>query len=235
MFWKKAHKKYSHFTSEDDDIKKYLKISSEMQESSYRGLVGHIQDIGHRWVASRTLPGPVLEIGFGAGHHLSFYKGDKNNYFVSEYSKFHVGSDAWKNIRGHGVRCDARSLPFHADIFNTVISSGNLEHIQDLKNVFQEVHRVLVPKGRFLISLPCEGGLFWNMGRELTTRRYFQKKYGINYDKIIAYEHVWDFKGVFKEIKKCRLFLVERQEMFPFRIPVHHLNLISCIQCSAIK
>ncbi len=235
MFWKKAHKKYGHFTSYDYDIKKYLKISSEFQEDSYEGIVGYIQDMGHRWIAKRTLPGPVLEIGFGSGRHSLFYKGNKSNYFVSEYSGFHVGSDAWKNIRGHGIRCDAQSLPFRSNIFNTVISIYNLEHILNLNNVFREVHRVLTPKGRFLIALPCEGGFFWNLGRELTTRRYFQKKYGINYDKIIAYEHVWDFKGVFEEIKKCRLFQVERQEKFPFRIPTHHLNLISCIQCLAIN
>src|SRR5262249_60886097 len=115
--------------------------------------------------------------------------------------------------------------------FSTVISIYNLEHILDLQRVLSEVHRVLDPGGSFLIALPCEGGLAWNLGRELTTRRQFQKKYGINYDKIIAYEHVRDFRGVFEELAASRLFDVVRQRFFPALVPSVDLNLVACIEC----
>ncbi|MFX1535017.1 MAG: hypothetical protein ACFFDI_12400, partial [Promethearchaeota archaeon] len=32
-------------------------------------------------------------------------------------------------------------------------------------------------------------GIAWGLGRFLTTRRYVHKNYGINYDKIICWEH----------------------------------------------
>ncbi len=116
-----------------------------------------------------------------------------------------------------------------------MISIYNLEHIADLESVCREVYRVLGPGGRFLIALPCEGGLLWNIGRELTTRRRFQRRYGINYDKVIAYEHVRDFPGVFAEIRRAGLFRIDRRQMLPFRVPTHHLNLIACIECAALK
>jgi|TARA_B100001964_G_scaffold39467_1_gene43041 SAM-dependent methyltransferase len=235
MFWKKAREMYGHVTSQDDDIKRYLEISSEFLENGYEGLVGYIQDIGHLWIANKTQPGPVLEIGFGAGRHQLFYKGNKKDYFISEYSGLHVNSDAWKDIRGRGLRCDACRLPYHSNIFKTVISIYNLEHISDLEHVFQEIHRVLMLKGRLLIALPCEGGLLWNIGRELTTRRNFQKQYGINYDKVIAYEHVWDYGGVLEKLRISKLFKIEQYKMFPFCIPNHHFNLIACIECKAIN
>jgi hypothetical protein len=43
--------------------------------------------------------------------------------------------------------------------------------------------------GLILGGIPCEGGLAWGLGRYLTTRRYVHKNYGINYDKIICWEH----------------------------------------------
>jgi len=217
---------------DDPDIQRYLGLVREFQEAGYRGLVGRIHDIGHRWVAKRTLKGMVLEIGFGSGRHRLFFSGLKQNYYVSEYSCEHFHAEAWKEFQGHAVRCDARILPFRSNVFQTVISIYNLEHISDLDLVQREVHRVLKTGGRFLVVLPCEGGLFWNLGRELTTRPQIQKKYGINYDKVIAFEHVWDYPGVVGQLKESHLFRLDLIQMFPFRIPTHNLNLIACLQCS---
>ena len=231
MFWAKAHEKFAGVSIEDPDIQRYLEISSDFQQSGYGGVTGFIQDIGHRWVAKHTQPDKVLEIGFGAGRQALFYCGDKQDYFVSEYSGAHFGSRQWQEARGRGVQCDARKLPFRAAVFRTVISIYNLEHILELQRVLGEVHRVLAADGKFLIALPCEGGFAWNLGRELTTRRTFHKKYGIDYDKIIAFEHVRDFRGVFDEITRSGLFQVIQKRFFPMLVPSVDLNLVACIEC----
>jgi len=235
MFWKKAREKYGRLTAEDEDIKRYLALPGEFQEEGYRGIVGFIQDLGHQWIAKRTPPGPVLEIGFGAGRHRLFFFGRLDDYYVLEYSERYLRSEAWKDFRGRGVLGDARRLPYRSAVFRTVISIYNLEHIADLQSVFREVHRVLKPGGKFLIALPCEGGLLWNLGRELTTRRAFQKRYGINYDKVIAYEHVWDFAGVVEQLRRSGLFRIDTHAMIPLRLPTPHVNLIGCTECSGIS
>lgn len=51
-----------------------------------------------------------------------------------------------------------------------------------------ELKRILRPKGIIVGAVPCEGGLAWGLGRFLTSRRY-AKRLGINYDKIICWEH----------------------------------------------
>jgi SAM-dependent methyltransferase len=232
VFWKSARRAYAGVTSDDPDIKKFQELSAEFQKDVYKGMGGVIHDIGHRWIARRTQPGRVLEIGFGIGRHALYYSGNRQDYFVSEYSSVHFGSEHWAEIRGRGVHCDARNLPFRAKAFHTVISIYNLEHIQDLQQVFREVHQVLTTDGKFLIALPCEGGLAWNLGRELTTRRVFQKKYGVNYDKIIAYEHVWDFCGVLNELVRSGLFTITLKRFFPSLLPSVDLNLIACIECT---
>jgi SAM-dependent methyltransferase len=234
VFWKKARRTYAGVTCDDPDIQAFHALSANFQTDVYKGVGGRIHDIGHRWIASRTQPGKALEIGFGSGRHALFFSGNKQDYFVSEYSNVHFGSKYWQDVRGRGVQCDARKLPFCDAAFQTVISIYNLEHIQDLQRVFSEVHRVLAASGAFLVALPCEGGLAWNLGRELTTRRRFQKKYRVNYDKIIAYEHVWDFKGVLNELIKCGMFEITCKRYFPSLFPSVDLNLIGCIECRKI-
>lgn len=235
MFWRQARAKYGHLTVEDEDIKRYLQLTSNFQQESYQGIVGYINDIGHHWIAQHTTTGPILEIGFGIGRHSSFFKGNPTEYYISEYSAQNCRGETWQNFRGRATLCDARTLPYLSDTFKTVISIYNLEHIPDLAQVLSEVHRVLASEGHFLIALPCEGGLLWNVGREWTTRRYFQKRYGLNYDKIIAYEHVWDLSGVIATLQKTGLFHIKKQKMYPFRCSIPHLNLIACLSCQVLK
>lgn len=235
MFWKAARTAYAGITADDPDIQRYLAISALLQQEGNEGIVGRIHDIGHEWVARRTRPGRTLEIGFGSGRHASFHRGESRDYFPSEYSSWHFASAPWRKIRGHGIGCDARRLPYRDGVFTTVVSIYNLEHIDDLQAVLREVRRVLQSDGEFLIALPCEGGLLWNLGRELTTRRQFQKQYSINYDKAIAFEHVRDFRGVYDEIRRSGLFEIRDVRRFPFLLPTHHLNLIACLRCTVSK
>jgi len=234
MFWSRARATYQDVSADDEDVQKFLRLSNNFQTDIYQGLNGKIQDLGHQWVAQRTPAGKVLEIGFGAGRHSLFYAGRREDYFASEYSSVHANTPRWKDVRGRVLRCDARRLPFPAASFQAVISIYNLEHIADLQSVFSEVHRVLAPAGTFLIALPCEGGLLWNIGRELTSRRMFMKKYGINYDKVIAFEHVWDFRGVYRHILECGLFHIQTIRFLPLLLPFADLNLIACLDCSRI-
>jgi SAM-dependent methyltransferase len=236
LFWAKARRAYAGITADDEDIRRYFRVASEFQQSGYGGVTGAVQDIGHRWVAARTPPGRVLEIGAGAGRHALFYRGAASDLVASERDAVHFSAAPWRGpLRGRGVRCDARRLPFARGAFDTVISIYNLEHIPDLAGVLGEVRRVLADDGRFLVALPCEGGFLWNLGRELTTRRAFQRRYGINYDKVIAYEHVRDLRGVIGEMRRVGGYTIEPARYFPLCLPSVHLNLVACLELRPIR
>lgn len=230
MFWRAARAAYAGVSADDEEIRRYLRLTPSFQQDGYRGLVGLIHDWGHRWIAQRTIAGPVVEIGSGAGRHGARFA-RRADFFPTELSADLMRLESWRAYRGRGVRCDARRLPFLSASVRTLISIYNLEHISDLPAVLAEVHRVLVQSGTLLVALPCEGGLLWNVGRELTTRRGFQRRYGLNYDKIIAYEHVWDFPGVLARLRESDLFTTVRIRFLPTGIPSHHVNLIACLEC----
>jgi SAM-dependent methyltransferase len=231
VFWKKARILYSKADLNDPDINSYLNICDEIQNTGNKGILGTIHDLGHEWVAKQTNEYPVLELGFGLGAHGRFVDKSRNDYFVSEYREKYTHASSWKTFAGRGTRADARFLPYKNGSFSTIVSLYNFEHIWELNFVFSEIHRVLRSNGSLLFAIPCEGGLAWNLGRELTTRRKFNRKYGINYDKIIAYEHVHDFTSILSILKQSDLFTFQSQAYLPFRFPSVNCNLIAGFHC----
>ena len=92
-----------------------------------------------------------------------------------------------------------------------MISVYNLEHLPDPHLALKEWRRVVKNKGIISIALPIEGGLAWNTGRHLKTRRFF-KKNGLDYDLIIAREHInafYKLKYLINYYFKSTLAIVE--------------------------
>lgn len=59
---------------------------------------------------------------------------------------------------------DAEDMPFEDNIFDLVISNNTLHLIKNPLKMFNEVHRVLKPTGRFIITDYKRSwlGIFWN-------------------------------------------------------------------------
>lgn len=226
MFWKKAREKYKGINESDSDIIKYFKIMAAFQGSGYGGVAGFVQDLGHKYVSRFTAQGRILEIGFGLGRQALFFKGDPDDYYPTDINDKYINCKQWGRFKNACV-ADATQLSFEDDFFDTVVSIYNLEHIQHIENVLNEIKRVLKPDGRFIVALPCEGGLAWNIGRELTTRRHFIKSYQINYDKVIAFEHVHDLKFL-KRVLEKKFGSPMKPRYYPFFVGSVNLNLIYC-------
>ena len=59
------------------------------------------------------------------------------------------------------LRSVGEDLPFRDATFDFVISWQTLEHVQDVKKCILEMLRVLKPKGKLRICLPCYGSSFF--------------------------------------------------------------------------
>lgn len=225
MFWSKARKVYNDVAIDDIDIVKYSNIVDQVMIDGYKGLTGYIQDLGHKFVSDYTQQGRTLEIGFGKGRQSRFYKGEKSNYYPTEIDMTVIDENIWKSYE-NACLADARKLPFENEFFDNIVSIYNLEHICELELVIQEFNRVIKKNGKIIVALPCEDGLLYNIGREISTRRVYTKKYQINYDKIIATQHVHNLKFI-KDLFDNE-FINIKQRFYPLRIPSINLNLIYC-------
>ena len=140
----------------------------------------------------------ILEIGPGIIRHLQFIKNKPVKYSICDINE-DILNISKQQLRTAQIPCDSillqserssSELPFSDESFDIVISFNSLEHLYPLDIHLIEIKRILKKVGGQLVGgFPCEGGLAWGLGRFLTTRRYVHKNYGINYDKIICWEH----------------------------------------------
>jgi SAM-dependent methyltransferase len=142
----------------------------------------------------------ILEVGPGRIRHLQLLQGHPQKYVVCDIRESFLKT-ACQQLLNAGIPYErvalsrknakeyAWKLPFPDESFDIVISFYSLEHLYPLDGYLTEITRTLKRGGQIVGGIPCEGGLPWGIGRFLTTRRYVHKNYGINYDKIICWEH----------------------------------------------
>jgi SAM-dependent methyltransferase len=138
----------------------------------------------------------VLEVGPGIIGHMKYMKNKPAKYVVCDIREeaLHLAEEVLclAEVPYEAILLNTdvgAELPFVEESFDILISFNSLEHLYPLDEYLLDVKRILKPGGQVVGGIPCEGGLTWGLGRFLTTRRYVHKNYGINYDKIICWEH----------------------------------------------
>ena len=129
--------------------------------------------------AGGCLPGRVLVDGCGIGMYLEH---------LAPYASSMVGLDIEheRAVQAHAhtlqVLCAAgESLPFPSTTFDLVLSHEVLEHVQDDRQVIQEIIRVLRPGGRLVLFCPNRGYPFETHGIYWQGRYYFGNVPLVNY------------------------------------------------------
>ncbi len=100
----------------------------------------------------KELSGKVLDFGCGSSPYKSIIKFD-------EYVRVDFSNDA--HPIGNSVIdvfYDGSTLPFENNTFDSILCTEVFEHIPNLDHIVKELHRVLKPQGKILISVP----FIWN-------------------------------------------------------------------------
>lgn len=202
------------------------RIISEHLQWGYRGLLGWIQASGHvhveRLSHKTSVTARVLEVGCGRLWHLNV--GTHGRYYGLDYSLAHLRQGREKFPGVSVIQGDAYLLPFCDAAFHRVISVYTMEHLHRLPDALFEIRRVLRPGGEFVGAIPTEGGLATSFGRWLTSKRYFERKYNVDYLKIVRSEHCNTYKEVIVELR--RVFRSVTLRYLPFYVLTGHLNPI---------
>jgi SAM-dependent methyltransferase len=188
---------------------------------------GLIERFNHGWPARTARPAErTLELGAGLGEHLEF----EPDYARASYAACELRPEMAARIveRFPDVEvvvgdCQQR-LPFEDASFDRVLAIHVLEHLPDLPAALREVRRLLRPAGRFVVVIPCEGGLAYSLARRMSAPRIFEKRYGVSYDWFVASEHINRPHEILEECEPH--FRVLRRRYFPLVVPVTPLNLV---------
>lgn len=97
--------------------------------------------------------GTVLEIGFGTGYNLPFYK-DVTKLYALDPSRelYSYATDRISTVSFPVVylQNSAEKIPLESGTIDTVVSTWSLCSIPNLPEAMREIKRVLKPGGRFL-------------------------------------------------------------------------------------
>jgi SAM-dependent methyltransferase len=74
--------------------------------------------------------------------------------------------------------------------YDRIISCACFEHILNLPEVIAKTCFLLNRGGALCISIPNEGRFLWKIAYKFTTGIEFKKRYNLNYDIIMKFEHV---------------------------------------------
>lgn len=190
----------------------------------------HVARFNHGYPARLACSGRTLEIGAGLGDHLRY-----ENLVTQEYHAVELRENMAEAIRRDFpsvvtvvADCQQR-LPYADTSFDRVIAIHVLEHLPDLPAALKEIERLLKPSGSFSIVIPCEGGLGYHMGRRVTSKRAFERRYKTSYRWFIESEHVNEAHEILHELRAR--FEIADITYFPTRVPLIDLNLLIGITC----
>jgi ubiquinone/menaquinone biosynthesis C-methylase UbiE len=108
--------------------------------------------------------------------------------------------------------------------FDRILAIHVLEHLPDLPACLKEIDRILkIDSGIFIVVIPCEGTLFYNFSRNLTSRRIFERRYNTKYDWLMEAEHINKPDEIIEELGN--LFKINKITYFPFYFPSQQINL----------
>ena len=98
--------------------------------------------------------GIVLEIGFGSGYNVPFYKNIVQKLYALDPSRelYNYAIDRIKNslFPIEYLQYSAENIPLENNTIDTVVSTWSLCSVADPAKALKEIHRVLKPGGKFL-------------------------------------------------------------------------------------
>jgi SAM-dependent methyltransferase len=187
---------------------------------------------------SRLPPGRkhwrTLEIGAGIGGHLPFEDLSRQEYHALELrDEFCELLSQRPGIAGVHSTDIEQPTPFDSGSFDRVVAIHVLEHLRDLPRAVVEIYRILADDGIFDVVLPCEGGLAYYIARRISAKPFFEKRFGMSYDPIIANEHVNTLREVLETLEPH--FTAETVSRFPLGIPIDSINLAIALRMKKRK
>ena len=106
----------------------------------------------------------VLDIGFGFGVLFPYLsKFNAQSYGIDIHSKqAEVAKEilTMEKIEASILVGNAHDMPFKDSTFECVYMLNALEHIKDINSVLEEIKRILVPTGDYVVAVPTENFIY---------------------------------------------------------------------------
>lgn len=208
---------------------KFQNLNEKYKAHAYEGLMGFFMRSCHKNLEKINFPkniSKVLEIGAGDSPHYEYIKHSFDEYCILETSKFALNINH-QNPKVKVLEYDGVTIPFENNLFDRIIISHCLEHINNPEKFLLQMMNKLKKGGILSISLPTDPGLLFRLGRFYLKIFSIKNKYNISkddFDYMNATEHVNSIFGLIAIIKyHFKNNIIENY--LPFKIKLPDLNL----------
>jgi len=141
----------------------------------------------HKCVAKSSDPKKrTLEIGAGTLNQLQYEKACVYD-IVEPFKELFENSPELNKI--NKIYDDIFDIDSN-EKYDRITSCACFEHITNLPEVVAKTCLLLNESGIMCASIPNEGRFLWKLGYKLTTGLEFKRKYKLDYEVIMRYEHV---------------------------------------------
>jgi hypothetical protein len=144
----------------------------------------------HRKLAEDVATGPpksTLEIGAGTLNQLPYEPLSSPYDIVEPFRDLYQSSPHLDRVRN--IYADILEIPSAAR-YDRIISVAVLEHVCNLPEVVAKSAVLLTDGGQFRAGIPSEGTILWRLGWKSTTAVAFRRRYNLDYEVLMRYEHV---------------------------------------------
>lgn len=220
-------KKIPQLSPEQAEIREdFMHYWHEVLPKRYSAIERFNQGFGRaQRAAFAQVPIRTLEVGAGLGEHIAFEDLSFQEYTALELREAMAEQISKRFPDVNVIVGDIQTcVPAENHSFDRVLAVHVLEHLPNLPAALQEICRLLRPSGTFTAVIPCEGSAFYALGRNLTSRRLFEKRYGCSYDWFIHTEHINNYWEIMSEVTKA--FKIQKIRFWPFRVPIVHANAV---------
>ncbi len=176
------------------------------------------------------MPGEtIVDLGCGEGDHFPFIK-HAEILGIDILPEMLERAEKKYPKRAQLMQADVLSISkfIPESSVKSIVSIGSLEHLSPLDKALKEISIILADEGEFIWGIPTEG-LLYRVGRELTTKRHVSRLTGVDYDALLAKEHVNKCRDIVKKLG--RYFRIDRVRGVPFGIPLVDLNFMLVGRC----
>lgn len=209
--------------------------SSLYGELQSEGASGWYVGVSHKALERGLGPLPanarILEIGGNLGEHCKYVEHDYAEYVVTDYREVDFTPI---NERIRFEVADAEHLPFPDRSFDRILVTCVLHHLPNPERALEEMRRVVRPGGVVSITLPCDPGMLYRLGKVVGPYRSIKKRGAPIDPRYFHYsQHRNHYPGLVSLIDKVFAPDIVKQRSWPLPIPIWNLNLFSIYQVRA--
>lgn len=194
----------------------YKKIYNQHYEENRKGTTkvthfsGKLEHWLHRKVSKTSRwDTKTLEIGAGTLNQLEFERPQIYD-IVEPYSKLYENSSNLKYVRD--IYSDISEI--YGEKYDRITAIASFEHIENLPDVVKCSTDLLSERGKMCVAIPNEGRFLWHFAYTMTTGREFKKRFGLDYEVLMRYEHI----NTADEIEKILNYYFQDVKMLLFGI-----------------